>query len=212
MNLEEFLEMELSSLKQDELVDLRALEYVSSYDDHLMCPICHCPFVRPVRLQCDHVFCQKCLNTAITSTGVDPEDFKCPSCRAPARDVFLDVPRLLVNMCGEIQVKCPFSEEGCKEIVPRGHVQTHVNKYCSYRLMDCPDPLCEKKTRKKDLHSDHKCMHELCRCSRCDGEVMEQDLEVRHSFATFVCLTTGGISLIKGVLQCRSMSMSFVQV
>ncbi|KAH2611146.1 hypothetical protein KXV81_003414 [Aspergillus fumigatus] len=44
-------------------------------------------------------------------------------------------------------------------------------------LMDCPGTLCDKKTRKKDLSPDKKCMHELHQCSRCDEEVMEQDYE-----------------------------------
>ncbi|KAF7168315.1 hypothetical protein CNMCM5623_001336 [Aspergillus felis] len=176
MNLEELLMME-SSCDRDEIVDLRALEYVSNYDDHLMCAICHCPFIRPVRLQCDHVFCQKCLNSAITTFAAGRDAFTCPTCRTPTRDVYINVPRLLINMCDDVRVKCPFSGEGCKEIVPRGHVQAHVDKYCGYRLMDCPGTLCDKKTRKKHLSPDKKCMHELHQCSRCEEEVMEQDYE-----------------------------------
>ncbi|TQB71267.1 hypothetical protein MPDQ_007667 [Monascus purpureus] len=178
MNLEEFLEVESPHVDGSEPVDLRALDYVAGYDDHLMCPICHCPFVCPVRLQCDHVFCQSCLNTAITTIGASPDDFKCPNCRAPAREIALTVPRLLVNMCNEIEVKCPFSTEGCDETMPRGHVQTHVDKYCGYRPVDCPDPECNRKTLKKDLHPDKKCMHKLHRCPNCGEEVMEQDLEI----------------------------------
>ncbi|RHZ60242.1 hypothetical protein CDV55_101460 [Aspergillus turcosus] len=176
MNLEELLMME-SSCDRDEIVDLRALEYVSSYDDHLMCAICHCPFIRPVRLECDHVFCQKCLNSAITTFAAGRDDFTCPTCRTPTRDIYLNVPRLLINMCDDVRVRCPFSSEGCKEIVPRGHVQAHVDKYCGYRLMDCPDTFCDKKTRKKYLSPDGKCMHDLHQCTRCEEEIMEQDYE-----------------------------------
>lgn len=182
MNLEELLAME-ANLERDEIVDLRSLDCVSSYDDHLMCPICHCPFIRPVRLQCDHVFCQKCLNSAITSFSAGRDEFTCPTCRTPTRDVYLNVPRLLINMCDDIRVKCPFWAEGCTEIVPRGHVQSHVDKYCNFRLMDCPNTLCDKKTRKKDLSSEGRCMHELHACTRCEEEVMEQDYEVRLSHA-----------------------------
>ncbi|OJJ51167.1 hypothetical protein ASPZODRAFT_329732 [Penicilliopsis zonata CBS 506.65] len=158
----------------EEPVDLRALDYVSSYDDHLMCPICRCPFIRPVRLQCDHVFCQKCLNTAMT-TGL--EVFTCPTCRAPPQDVFQNVPRILTNMCDEIRVRCPFVSEGCQEIVPRGHVQSHVDKYCGYKPIECPSPLCNKKIRRKDLPSDDRCLHELHVCSLCEAEITEQDYD-----------------------------------
>ena len=160
-----------------EVVDLRSLDYVSRYDDHLMCPICHCPFIRPIRLQCDHVFCQKCLNTAITSFGGLRDDFTCPSCRTLTKGVYLNVPRLLINMCDDIRIKCPFAAEGCEEVMPRGHVQSHVDKYCSYRLVDCPNDQCGKKTRKMDLHPE-KCMHALHTCQHCGEDIMEKDYEV----------------------------------
>ncbi|CBF86306.1 hypothetical protein AN2168.2 [Aspergillus nidulans FGSC A4] len=177
MKLDQFLAMEVGS-DQDGLIDLRGLEYISDYDDHLMCPICHCPFIRPVRLGCDHVFCQTCLNFAIRTFAPGRDDFTCPTCRTPTRDVYLNVPRLLNNMCDDLPVRCPFSPEGCKEVVPRGHIQSHADKYCRYKLMDCPSPSCDEKTRKKDLSPENKCMHELHKCLRCDADIMEQDYEV----------------------------------
>lgn len=169
---------ELQLESDSDLVDLRSLDYVSSYDTHLMCPICRCPFIHPVRLQCDHVFCQKCLDSAITSSGASRDDFKCPTCRAPTTDAFMGVPRLLINMCDDIRVKCPFANEGCAEIVPRGHVRAHVSKYCDYRLVDCPDESCEEKTRKIHLRPEGRCLHSLIRCSSCKEDIMEQDFEV----------------------------------
>ncbi|KAL3440901.1 hypothetical protein BJX65DRAFT_314369 [Aspergillus insuetus] len=176
MKLDQFLAMDVGS-DDDGFLDLRALEYISDYDDHLMCPICHCPFIRPVRLECDHVFCQTCLNSAIRSFATGRDGFTCPTCRTPTRDVYLNVPRLLTNMCDEIPVRCPFSSEGCKEIIPRGHIQSHADKYCGYKLMDCPSASCDQRTRKKDLSPEDKCMHELHKCLRCDEDIMEQDYE-----------------------------------
>ncbi|OJJ88575.1 putative TRAF-like signal transducer [Aspergillus glaucus CBS 516.65] len=182
MDLEELLLVE-SSCTDDEIVDLRALDYVSGYDTHLMCPICHCALIRPVRLQCDHVFCQKCLGSAVTSSS-GRDDFTCPTCRTPTQTVYTDVPRLLINMCDDLRVKCPFLGEGCTEIMARGHVESHVDKYCGYKLLDCPSETCDKKTRKKDLDSDGKCVHELLQCSHCEEEVMEQDYESCLRFET----------------------------
>ncbi|KAJ5102050.1 Zinc finger RING-type [Penicillium alfredii] len=177
MNLKQFLALE-ADCDPEALVDLRALDCVSEYDFHLMCPICHCPFVQPMRLQCDHVFCQECLSSAITTSRLaDSDEFPCPSCRNPTSDVSTSVPRLLINMCDDIQVRCPFTVQGCQEIVPRGHVQSHVDKYCGYRLVPCPDGSCNKTTRKKDLHPDERCMHGLRQCSHCEEDIMEQDYE-----------------------------------
>lgn len=178
MDLQEFLATEPTRDRDDHLVDLRALDFVSSYDSHLMCPICHCPFVEPVRLQCDHVFCHECLQSAITTfRSADSGEFRCPSCRTPTSRVSTSVPRLLINMCDEIQVRCPLQAEGCAELLPRGHVQSHVDKYCGYRLVPCPDNSCEKKIRRKDLQSEERCLHGYFRCSRCEEDVMEKDYE-----------------------------------
>ncbi|KAF9253391.1 hypothetical protein DTO013E5_221 [Penicillium roqueforti] len=177
MNLQDFIAME-ESRNCDELIDLRSLDLVSEYDPHLMCPICHCPFVEPVRLQCDHVFCGSCLSSAITtfrSTGSD--DFPCPSCRNPTHVVSTSVPRLLINMCDEIRVRCPLITEGCQEIIPRGHVQSHVEKYCGYRLLPCPDNSCDQMTRSKDVGMDQKCIHRVRRCSYCEQDILEHEYE-----------------------------------
>ncbi|KAJ5610947.1 hypothetical protein N7510_007666 [Penicillium lagena] len=177
MNIHEFLSAE-AECDREGMVDLRSLDCISNYDSHLMCPICHCAFVQPVRLQCDHVFCRKCLRSAITSfRSTDSDEFPCPSCRTPTNEISTSVPRLLINMCDDIRVRCPFISEGCQEILPRGHVQSHVDKYCAYRPVPCPDTSCDKMTRQRDLHPDQKCIHGLRRCSRCEEDVMEQDYE-----------------------------------
>ncbi|EER38465.1 TRAF-type zinc finger protein [Histoplasma capsulatum var. duboisii H88] len=176
--------MEDDYLEPDSLVDLRALEYVSTYDGHLMCPICHCPFIRPIRLKCDHIFCQKCLNSCITSSPshipyAPPSDnFACPTCRTPTMATFMKVPRLIISMCDDLCVKCPFVRQGCEEIIQRGHVQAHVDKYCDYRLMRCPDPNCNYMTRKKDMDADLRCLHEFRTCDNCEDSVMERDFEI----------------------------------
>ncbi|EEQ91031.2 TRAF-type zinc finger protein [Blastomyces dermatitidis ER-3] len=176
--------MEDEFLEPDSIVDLRALEYVSTYDGHLMCPICHCPFIRPIRLKCDHIFCQKCLNSCITSSpshiplSPPSDNFACPSCRTPTMATFMKVPRIIISMCDDLCVKCPFAGQGCEEIIQRGHVQAHVDKYCDYRLMRCPEPKCNYMTRKKDLDPDRRCLHELRTCDDCEESVMERDFEV----------------------------------
>lgn len=166
----------------EDLIDLRTLDYVSEYDEHLMCPICHCPFIEPVRLQCDHIFCDKCVHTVIDSSfDTGTSSFPCPTCRAPIKSI-LNVPRLLISMCDDVKVRCPYTGEGCREILPRGHVQSHVDKYCDYKLLDCPDVNCGKKIRRKNMSPDQRCMHTLFQCENCEEDVMEQDREVRLTF------------------------------
>ncbi len=70
-------------------VDLRLLDYVSTYDSNLMCAICRCPFVDPVILnECDHCFCRDCIrqcwNSDTNYTPLGPRG-DCPTCRTPAK-------------------------------------------------------------------------------------------------------------------------------
>lgn len=171
------------------LVDLRSLETTTEYSTHLMCLVCHCPFIRPIRLKCDHMFCQTCLNGWITSSPTfvpfqEVKEFLCPTCRTPTRANFTTVPRFMIAMCDEIEVKCPFSAEGCTEIVQRGYIQTHVDKYCDYKLIRCPDVTCEKKVRKKDFVPGSKCLHQSCDCKVCGETIMELDLDVRSTLSS----------------------------
>jgi hypothetical protein len=164
-------------------VDLRALEYLGEFDDHLMCAICRCPYIRPIRLKCDHIFCQRCFDRAQNLMGINGS--KCPSCRSPTEDTYLSVPRIIANMIDDLKVKCPKETEGCKEIVTRGFVQTHVDKYCMYSPMDCPEPTCQKTTLRKD-YDPGKCLHVEAPCANdCNSLVSLQDMEVLLTFTQF---------------------------
>ncbi|KAM5442604.1 hypothetical protein MferCBS31731_002483 [Microsporum ferrugineum] len=163
-------------------IDLRSLEAVSEYNTNLMCLVCHCPFITPTRLRCDHIFCRSCLDACIKSSSdlnqfTQPSEFLCPTCRTPTNATYTTVPRLIVAMCDDILVKCPYHAEGCTETIQRGHAQVHVNKYCEYRWMPCPDAQCDKKIRKKDLGSESRCLHTLVDCGQCGESVMELDFE-----------------------------------
>jgi len=48
----------------------------------LSCPICLATLVEPLRLQCGHAFCRRCLHLSL---HMSPEGERCPMCRAPVR-------------------------------------------------------------------------------------------------------------------------------
>ena len=139
-------------------VDLRALEYIADYDSHLMCPICHVPFVDPVVLDCDHTFCTSCLKEH-QEGGQNGLRTQCPTCRAFVLSTVHKASRLIVNMCNEIRVKCP--NEDCNEEVARGCIEQHATKDCQHEWLDCPDPNCGKLVKRRNyvpeqcIHSSH---------------------------------------------------------
>lgn len=160
-------------------VDLRALDYVDSYDHNLMCAICHAPFIHPVRLDCEHVFCQRCVNDAMIHQAENPSvlSINCPSCRRSIDNrANAPVPKILNHILDELRVHCPLKNEGCDDILARGEVQSHVDKYCAYSDVGCPSEDCILTIQRKDVVIP-RCLHGMVRCEDCFREFMERDLE-----------------------------------
>lgn len=139
-------------------IDVRALDYISDYDSHLMCPICHVPFLDPVVLECDHTFCHSCL-AEYREGGPDGLRSQCPSCRTFLLSGPRKASRLIVNMCNEIKVRCP--NEDCEEVLPRGIVERHATRECPHERLPCPSRDCGKLVKRRNyvpeqcIHSSH---------------------------------------------------------
>lgn len=155
-------------------LDLRALDYVTPFDRNLVCPICHCPFIQPVRLDCDHTFCRDCLGRAFTTQNTDVK--KCPSCRTSSSfSQTQSVPRFIIHMIDELVVKCPKHDAGCTSQVRRGDLQDHVDLYCDWSEVPCPSATCELLVPRK--HCIDKCLHSSVTCDSCGEQMMEKDRE-----------------------------------
>ncbi|KAK5688723.1 hypothetical protein LTS10_000701 [Elasticomyces elasticus] len=162
-------------------VDLRLLDYVTPYDDNLMCPVCRCAFIDPVVLvECDHCFCRDCIRqtwatTASAYTPLGPRG-DCPSCRTPAKlGPRSATSKILVNITDDLVVRCPNSEQGCKATVKRGEVQDHVGIYCGYAKQECHAEDCEQPVRRRD--ADLGCLHYDVTCLDCRETMQKAELE-----------------------------------
>ena len=163
----------------DSPVDLRALEYVSPYDHNLMCAICYCPFVHAVRLPCEHVFCNSCVNDAMRSSGSGsrPSSVNCPSCRRTTHsNEITSMPKILDRMLDDLLVRCPLKDEGCNELVQRCEVQQHIDKKCAYSEVKCPAENCLFSVQRKDAEKQ-RCLHGMIQCEDCNQLFMERYLE-----------------------------------
>lgn len=163
-------------------VDLRALEYISKYDENLVCPICRCAFVDPVLLiECDHCFCRECIRqTWSTYSPLGPRG-DCPTCRTPAKmGPRSATSKIIVNILDDLVVKCPNHEAGCKSEVKRGEVETHVEVYCGYSKVKCPADDCDLPVRRRE--SDQGCLHYTVSCLSCRQGMHRADLEAHWTF------------------------------
>ncbi|KAJ9648176.1 hypothetical protein H2201_009063 [Coniosporium apollinis] len=172
-----------SSLPAD--IDLSTLDYITACDENLICPICRCPLDKPVRLACDHIFCDECLNRALEAQRSGERN--CPSCRtrvhgwsedAAKQKHRMSIPRILTQMLDELVVKCPNGKAGCKWQDKRGEVQDHVDRYCDYTLLACPESECGEVVPRK--YRGKSCLHFHTKCEDCEQSVLQLDLEAHQ--------------------------------
>lgn len=155
-------------------VDLSSLEYVEEYSHNLMCAICHNPYVRPLRLPCQHVFCSACFLDARNSHA---QRESCPTCRERVSPGQLNsIPKIVELMLDDLIVKCPFSTSGCTEQMSRCLIQDHVDKYCGCVQVKCPYDDCGEKIQRRNLNHQ-RCLHKLVLCVTCGRSCKEIDFD-----------------------------------
>lgn len=156
-------------------VEVRSLEYIGSYDNNLMCPICRCPFVDPTKLSCEHFFCRTCITTALSHQG--SESKSCPTCRRKtSEDSVVAAPKLISRILDELLVKCAYHQKGCPEQMPRGAIQDHVDHYCGFVNIPCPSKKCPLFVRRKDS-MPKQCLHHRVHCHYCDEKCFLFEVE-----------------------------------
>ena len=154
-------------------VDLRALDFLEPPNESLICTICAAPFVTPMELGCEHIFCEDCIYEHL-SCGIQSAS-SCPKCRRPV-DSLKPVPRLLNQLLDELEVECPNRSAGCLPPLKRYTVNDHVNRYCDYEELRCPKSNCAGNIQRRFL--DRGCLHTHIECDVCNDLIMEKDLAV----------------------------------
>ncbi|XP_078075432.1 zinc-binding protein A33-like [Mustelus asterias] len=90
-------------------------EYILTLSEDLTCSICLALFVEPVRLDCEHSFCQSCIQECWGKQG---EKDSCPECRLvlPQRNYTRN--RVLGNLCEKVrqlELRLEESQSVCEE-------------------------------------------------------------------------------------------------
>lgn len=154
-------------------VDLRALDFTEAPNESLVCTICAAPFITPMELGCEHIFCEDCIYEHL-SCGIQSAS-SCPKCRRPV-ETLKPVARLLNQLLDELEAECPNKNVGCLQPLKRYTVNDHVNKYCQYEDLRCPKSNCSGQIQRRFL--DRGCLHTHIECEVCNDLVMEKDLAV----------------------------------
>ena len=133
---------------------------LSSLENLLECAICFETFTVPKKLQCDHTFCEKCLQDVYNANG-QPRKLTCPTCRtktsvpasgiAGLRDDFRanemkDTIRRLTQRNISQNYVCNQCEKRQKVVAAAWHCSTCEKKYCES---------CVQKHNRTPLFSRH---------------------------------------------------------
>lgn len=176
--------------------DLRGIRYVDC-TEHLHCPICKQPFIKPMTTVCGHTFCQECIDECLTMSNTQSfnEGF-CPLDRTPllrqnTHDIF-PTPLIITNMVDELMVICHNSERGCEWKGRRWELESHLFHECGHTGVVCngilsgsPDTYdgsldaenakaevrCTKIVQRRFITDNDVCVHEVFPCGHCSTEI-----------------------------------------
>lgn len=180
--------------------DLRNLKYLTS-TDHLNCPICRQPFLKPTTTLCGHTFCNDCIRECIkTSTETEQAVGFCPLDRTPIdanTDDLFPAPILINNLVDDLQVRCLNQPRGCTWNGCRWEVEHHLVADCQYTGIECGgirnDNICKLLVERRfsSDNEDSMCVHSEYPCEYCTKtitKVTESDHLQNHCDDNFqVC-------------------------
>lgn len=159
--------------------DLRNLKY-KSLTDHLQCPICQQPFIKPLTTLCGHTFCSDCIMECFKMSKDSTSDVigLCPLDRTPidstnSNDLF-PTPILINNLVDELKVYCLNHERGCEWSGCRWEVEHHVIADCEHTGVKCNGKRGRKECSllvERKYKSTEECVHKLFECSYCKEQI-----------------------------------------
>jgi TNF receptor-associated factor 5 len=151
--------------------DFRALTYLSTVDENLMCPICRMVLVEPVDTECEHTFCKECITEALVHSELCPID-RIPCSTDPQ---FKPSHKIIINQLDALLVECP----DCDEPVPRALLRNHLERYCKVGRVPCPEKTRCRQLVPRCLAEEGKCLHYDVSCPDCEEVCQKIDL-LRH--------------------------------
>lgn len=101
-------------------------EFTGKLDEHFICGICLDVLDEPFNTPCGHVFCRDCIFKSLETNNF------CPLDRKLLEKKHLSPAHSISGLIGNLQVKCQFSDNGCKHLCPRNNLSTHV-KSCRFK-------------------------------------------------------------------------------
>ena len=137
---------------------------VKRMKEQLQCCICLCIYSEPKQLQCNHIFCQKCLEQLGAPLGV----VTCPTCRQPTTVPANGVPGLQpayntqsmleIITSGDLETANDTDLEECPvKKKAKIHCPSHDDRAAELYCETCEQLICYKCAIKGGFHNNHDC-------------------------------------------------------
>lgn len=141
--------------------------------DKFQCPIMWGVLNHPVKGNCGHIFCQKCIYSAFAND----RRRRCPVCRQNLGKLEFDK-----KIHGEIEklpVQCVHSE--CDWLGTLKQLETHLSQECKHEAPKCK--LCAKTFEniiERDQHQKNQCPFRMITCIHCMCPIVATGLNVKY--------------------------------
>ena len=162
-------------------------QYVSEekVPELLICGICTCPYVKPLRTPCNHYFCSSCIthfyqyspnnklllnnnNNNNNNNDNNNENKKeetnvknCPTCRKEISfsSIVEETHPLILQQLNSLQIYCTKKENGCEWKGPRSNLQDHFQLSCSAYTCKNKSKGCKWKglVKNREVHLVKEC-------------------------------------------------------
>ena len=122
--------------------------------NQFICGICLYVIIDPMQTKCcRQIYCRHCIQDWIRVNDSCPNDGKLLS-----EDGVWQVPRLMLNLLNNIEVKCSYCEEGCNQVVRVETLAQHL-RVCDFR----PNLRCNSCHLARPNALEHDCLQSLIR-------------------------------------------------
>ncbi|KAI8055201.1 hypothetical protein BDF22DRAFT_675853 [Syncephalis plumigaleata] len=147
-------------------------QYVDPVNPNLTC----CIFTTP----CGHTFCRACLTRALTVTSICPIDRQ----SITLADLRIADP-IVQHLVNELRVYCPNQSLGCKRILSRQEVNSHMRSDCVHLSVNCPHTGCSERGTPSAMETHGmECMYRVQICTDCQEKVSLVEMESHREHCT----------------------------
>jgi len=127
----------------------------------------------PVVLPCTHRFCRKCIEHWLSKNSI------CPTCRSPTDKINLKNDEGVWKIICSYKVKCDNGE--CKWQGKYGERVMHIEKYCEFTFVKCPNG-CGLELLRKELEAHIKeCPESSNPCEKCGKSIKRNQTEMHKN-------------------------------